>query len=62
MNFTNKQKLFFNVLLLFLFTYFLASKIINGFKTQDFDYFRIVLNIAVIAFSIFNIKKYNNEA
>lgn len=61
MNFTNKQKLYFNVLLLFLFTYFLASKIMQGFKTQDFNYIRIGLNVLIIAFTIKSIIKYNAE-
>ena len=61
MNFTNKQKLYFNVLLLFVFTYFLTSKIMYGFKTQDFNYLRIALNVIIIAFTIKNIIKYNTE-
>ena len=61
MNFTNKQKLYFNVTLLFIFTYLLTSKIMRGFKTQDFDYFRIGLNVLIIAFTIKSIIKYNTE-
>lgn len=59
MNFTNKQKLYFNVFLLFVFTYFLSSKLINGYKTQDFNYLRIIVNIAAIFFTIKSINKYN---
>ncbi len=61
MNFTNKHKLYFNVFLLFVFTYLLASKIMNGFKTQDFNYFRIGLNTLLIIFTVRNITKYNVE-
>ena len=61
MNLTNKQKMYFNVFLLFLFSYFLASKVIHGIKTQDFNYFRIGINIVVIFFTIKNINKYNIE-
>lgn len=61
MNFTNKQKLYFNVLLLFIFTYLLTSKVMRGFKTQDFDYVRIGLNAIIIAFTIKSIIKYNTE-
>lgn len=59
MNFTNQQKLYFNVFLLFIFAYLLASKLFKGFRTQDFDYLRIVLNVVIIAFTIKNINKYN---
>lgn len=59
MNFTNKHKLYFNVILLFIFTYLLTSKIIYGIKTQDFNYIRIGLNALIIAFTIKNINKYN---
>ncbi len=61
MNFTNKQKLYFNVILLFIFTYLLTSKIMKGFKTQDYDYIRIGLNAVIIAFTIKSIIKYNTE-
>ena len=61
MNFTNKQKMYFNVFLLFIFSYFLASKVIYGIKTQDFNYVRIGLNVIVIFFTIKNINKYNTE-
>jgi hypothetical protein len=62
MNFTNKNKLYFSVFILLIFTYRLIDKIISGFKTQDFNYLRILLNIIIIVALIFNINKYyNNE-
>ena len=61
MKFTNKHKLYFNVLLLFVFTYLLTSKVIQGFKTQDFNYLRIGINVLLIALTIKSIIKYNTE-
>ncbi len=52
MNFSNNQKLYFNVLLLFILTFFLASKLISGFKTNDFNFLRIGLNILAIVLTI----------
>ncbi len=59
MNFTDKHKLYFNVFLLFVLTYLLTAKLLNGFKTQDFDYLRIVFYIVFIGLSIKNINKHN---
>ena len=59
MNFSNKQKMWFNVALLFLFTYLLTSKLIQGFKTQDFNYIRIGINALAIFYTIKSINKYN---
>ena len=61
MNFSNKQKLYFNVFLLFLFTYFLTTKLINGYKMHDFNYLRIIINVLAIFFTIKSINKYNIE-
>ncbi len=61
MNFTNKHKLYLNVFLLFVFVYMLASKVIQGFKTQDFSYMRIGINALLLVFTIKNIIKYNVE-
>jgi hypothetical protein len=59
MNFTNQHKMYFNVFLLFVFTYLLAGKLIQGFKTQDFNYIRIGINALLIVFTVKNIIKYN---
>jgi hypothetical protein len=61
MNFTNKHKLYFNVILLFIFSYLLTAKIIDGIKTQEFNYLRIGINILVVGLTIKSIIKYNNE-
>ena len=61
MKITNKHKLYFNVLLLFIFAYLLTSKILTGIKTNEFNYLRIIINAVVIFFTIQNINRYNVE-
>ena len=58
MNFTIKQKLYFNVFLLLIFMFRFAQKIILGYKIQDFHYFRILFNAIIIVVLILNIIKY----
>ena len=59
MNFTNKQKLYLNVFLLFVGAFLLTTLFIQGFKTNHFKPFKIV----IVGFGVFlalkNIKKYN---
>ena len=61
MNFTNKHKLYFNVILLFIFSYLLTAKIIEGIKTQEFNYLRIGINALFVILTIKSITKYNKE-
>lgn len=61
MTFTNKHKLYLNVILLFIFTFLLTRKVMNGFRTQEFDYIRIAINIIVVGLTIKNVIKYNKE-
>lgn len=61
MNFTNNQKLYFNVALLFVFTYLLTSKLLHGYKTNDFNYIRIGINVLVIGLTIRNILVLNKK-
>ncbi len=59
MKFTSKQLLYFYVVLLFLFTFLLVTRVITAIKTNEFDYFRLGLNAAMVVLSIINIIKYN---
>ena len=59
MNFSPKQLLYFYVVLLFVFTFLLVTRIITAIKTNDYDYFRLGLNAAMVVLSIINIIKYN---
>ncbi len=61
MTFTNKHKLYLNVVLLFVFAYMLTSHVLVGFKTQDFNYLRIGLLVFIIISTILRIIKYNRE-
>lgn len=61
MTFTNKHKLYLNVVLLFVFAYMLTTNILIGSKTQDFNYLKIGLLVFVIISSILRIIKYNRE-
>lgn len=58
MNFTNKHKLYFNVVLLLIFIFRFVQKIFLGYKLLDFNYFRIVFNAIIIIALIVNIIKY----
>lgn len=62
MKFTPKQLLYFNVVLLFLFSFLLASRLIEAVKIGEYDYFRLGLNAAMIVLSIMNIIKYNKSS
>lgn len=62
MKFTAKQLLYFYVVLLFLFTFLLVSRVITAFKTNEFDYFRLGLNAAMVVLSVINIIKYNKPS
>ena len=59
MNFTPKQMLYFYVVLLFIFTFLLVSRVIAAIKINEYDYFRLGLNAAMVVLSIVNIIKYN---
>jgi hypothetical protein len=61
MNITNKHKLYLNVILLFLFAYMLTTHIIEGFKTQNFNYIRIALLVFLNISTILRIIKYNKD-
>jgi hypothetical protein len=61
MNFSKNQKLYFNVLILFVFTFLLASKLISGFKTNDFNYIRTTINVVVIVLTVRNIIILNKD-
>jgi hypothetical protein len=58
MNFTNKHKLYFNVVLLLIFIFRFVQKIFLGYKLLDFNYFRIVFNAIIIIALMVNIIKY----
>lgn len=50
--------LYGNAILLFFFTFLLASQLIIGIKSGNFDWFKIVLFFTALLFSLFTILKY----
>jgi len=61
MNFTNKHKLYLNILLLLFFSYLLAEKVVIGINTQRFNYIRIFFNVIIIVTIIMNVIKFNKN-
>lgn len=59
MKFTPKQLLYFYVILLFAFTFLFVTRLITAIKINEYDYFRLGLNAAMVVLSIVNIIKYN---
>lgn len=50
-----KTKLYLYVAFLFLLTFLLASRIFSGFKTHEFDYLKLVFNVLILAYVIFQV-------
>jgi hypothetical protein len=44
--------LYIYIAFLFILTFLLTSRIIKGFKTQDFDFFKIGVNVALLVYVI----------
>ena len=53
----NKKWLYVYVVALFILTFLFASRLISSLKTQEFDYFRLVLNLILVIYLIIKIKK-----
>ncbi len=57
MNLSPKVRIFIYVFLLFFFTFSATTKIIHGFKTNEFEFLRIAISLFGVGFSILNIVK-----
>jgi len=44
--------LYIYIAFLFILTFLLTSRIIKGFKTQNFDFFKIGVNVALLVYVI----------
>ncbi len=53
----NKKWLYVYVIALFILTFLFASRLISSLKTQEFDYFRLGLNLILVIYLIIKIKK-----
>ncbi|WP_339836442.1 hypothetical protein [uncultured Flavobacterium sp.] len=52
---TNKVKIFLYAFLLILFSLSLALHIINGFKSRNFEYVRIVISLFATGLALYQI-------
>lgn len=59
MKLTNKTMLYIYVVIVFIFTFLLTSKIIIAFKTNQFDYFKLGLNTVVLAYAIYKVVEHS---
>ena len=52
MKINNKALIYIYVVFLFILTFLLASRVIKGFKTQNFDFFKIGVNSVLLIYVI----------
>ena len=57
MKLNNKTLVYVYVVALFILTYLLASRIIVGIKTQEFDYIRLSVNFVLLIYIIIKVVK-----
>ena len=57
MKINNKTLVYIYVVVLFILTYLLASRVIVGIKTQQFDYLRLSVNLALLIYIIIKVIK-----
>lgn len=57
MKLDNKTILYIYVGVLFILAYFFASRLITSFKTLDFDYLRLSVNLVLLIFVIIKVVK-----
>jgi|LakMenE18May11ns_1017448.scaffolds.fasta_scaffold8637567_2 hypothetical protein len=55
MKINNKMLLYIYIAFLFILTYLLASRVIKGFKTQEFDFFKLGVNVALLVYIIIQV-------
>ena len=44
-----------------LMTFLLAKRVITSFKSNEFDYFKLVINLGIIVYFVFKIVKLGKE-
>lgn len=57
MKIDNKALVYIYVIVLFILTYLLASRVINSLKTQEFDYLKIGVNLALLLYIVIKVVK-----
>jgi hypothetical protein len=57
MKLDNKTILYIYVGVLFILTYLFTNRLITSFKTQDFDYLRLSVNLVLLIYMIIKVVK-----
>jgi hypothetical protein len=57
MKLDNKTILYVYAGVLFILTYLFASRLITSFKTQEFDYLRLSINLGLLIYIIIKVVK-----
>lgn len=57
MKLDNKTILYIYLGVLFILTYLFASRLITSFKTQEFDYLRLSVNLGLLIYIIIKVVK-----
>lgn len=57
MKLNNTTILYLYVAVLFVLTYFFTSRLIKSFRTEEFDYLRLGVNIVLIIYIIIKVVK-----
>jgi len=60
MKITNTTKVYLYTAFLFVFTFLLTSKLMKAYKTNEYDYLKIGINVIVEIVLIYLIVKYAN--
>lgn len=60
MKITNTTKVYLYTALLFVFTFLLTSKLMKAYKTNEYDYLKIGINVVVEIVLVYLIIKYAN--
>lgn len=57
MKLNNTTLIYVYAVVLFALTYLLASRLITGFKTNEFDYLKIGVNVALLVYIVIKVIK-----
>jgi hypothetical protein len=60
MKINNKMVFYIYVAVLFILTYLLASRLIKGIKTQEFDFLKIGVNALLLIYVIVQVVRLGN--
>ena len=61
MKLDNKTLIYIYAVVLFILTFVFVQKLMASFKTQEFDYVRLSINLFVLVYVIFRVIKLGKE-